>query len=76
MDSAAPPAHVQGPGEQNDLFASFSSMPVIMVNYKAPTMTMERQIDFVPSGCRCAQRGRGDGHPDFTPGNGPAGGGC
>lgn len=41
----APPAHVQRPGEQNDPFACFSSMPVIMLNYKAPTMAMEREID-------------------------------
>lgn len=43
----APPAYVQRPGEQNDPFACFSSMPVIMVNYKAPTMAMEmeREID-------------------------------
>lgn len=33
------------PGEQNDPFACFSSMPVIIVNYKASMMTMERQID-------------------------------
>lgn len=41
----APPAHSQVPGEQNDHFACFSSMPVIMVNYKAPMMTRERQTD-------------------------------
>lgn len=38
----APPA-AQGPGEQNAPSSFFSSMPVIMVNYKAPVM--ERQID-------------------------------
>lgn len=42
--SVAPPAPHQ-PGEQNDSFPCFSSMPVIMVNYKAPVMTTERQID-------------------------------
>lgn len=35
----------QVPGEQNALFACFSSVPVIMVNYKAPMITTERQID-------------------------------
>lgn len=45
VDSVAPPAHIQGPGEQNDPSACFSSTPVIMVNCKAPTMTTERQID-------------------------------
>lgn len=45
MGSVAPPAHIHVPGEQNDPFACFSSMPVIMVNYKAPVMTWERQID-------------------------------
>lgn len=29
----------------DDPFPCFSSMPVITVNYKAPVMTMERQID-------------------------------
>lgn len=45
VDSEAPPAHVQGPGEQNDPSTCFSSTPVITVNCKASTMTMERQID-------------------------------
>lgn len=40
----APPAP-QVPGEWNNPFPCFSSMPVIMVNYKAPMMTMERRID-------------------------------
>lgn len=35
----------QVPGAQNDPFTCFSSVPVIMVNYKAPMITMERQID-------------------------------
>lgn len=42
--SVAPPAP-QGPGEQNDPSPRFFSMPVVMVNYKAPMMTMERRID-------------------------------
>lgn len=37
VDSVAPPAHIQGPGNR--------TIPVIMVNCKAPTMTTERQID-------------------------------
>lgn len=64
---------MQVPGEQNDLFTCFSSMPVITVNYKAPTMTRQRQVDLF---LLIAELGGGEGHPDFTPGNGPARGGC
>ena len=38
-------------------------------------MTMERQIDLFLL-IVTAELGQGDGHPDFTPYNGPARGGC
>lgn len=45
VGSVAPPAPVQVPREQNNPFSCFSSMSLIIVNYKTPVMTMERQID-------------------------------